>query len=211
MAPQMKRRQLFKLAASIPFVNMVSTPSRAAEPFTVFASDAEQVEYKYRKREVDYQTTEPAGSIVVDTKHKYLYFTLGNNRAMRYGIGVGREGALWAGGATVKRKAKWPTWTPTPEMLAIHENYKQWINGMPGGPDNPLGARAMYLIQDSGIDQSFRIHGTPAPKTIGQAATSGCFRMLNIDVIDLYDRVEIGTRVVVPEKGANKSQSLFGL
>jgi lipoprotein-anchoring transpeptidase ErfK/SrfK len=211
MALQMKRRHLLKIAASIPFVNMVSKPLRAAEPFTVFASDAEQVEYKYRKREVDYQTNEPASTIVVDTKHKYLYFTLGNNRAMRYGIGVGREGALWAGGATVKRKAKWPTWRPTPEMLAMHENYKQWIDGMPGGPDNPLGARAMYLIQDGGIDQSFRIHGTPAPQTIGQATTSGCFRMLNIDVIDLYDRVEIGTRVVVPEKNANKGQSLFGL
>ena len=108
-------------------------------------------------------------------------------------------------------KAKWPTWTPTPEMLAIHENYKQWATGMPGGPDNPLGARAMYLIQADGTDQQFRIHGTPAPSTIGQASTSGCFRMLNIDVIDLYDRVNIGTRVVVPEKSANKSNSLFGL
>ncbi len=207
----MKRRLFLKSAASIPLLNLVSAPLRAEEPFTVFASDAEQVEYKYRKREVDYETSELVGTIVVDTKHKYLYFTLGNNRAIRYGIGVGREGALWAGGATVKRKAKWPKWTPTPEMLAIHENYKQWIDGMPGGPDNPLGARAMYLIQDGGIDQSFRIHGTPAPQTIGQATTSGCFRMLNIDVIDLYERVEIGTRVVVPEKSANKGQSLFGL
>ena len=114
----MKRRHLLKIAAYIPFVNLVSTPSRAEEPFTIFASDADQVEYKYRKREVDYKTNERAGTIVVDTKHKYLYFTKGNNRAIRYGIGVGREGALWAGGATVKRKAKWPKWTPTPEMLA---------------------------------------------------------------------------------------------
>jgi lipoprotein-anchoring transpeptidase ErfK/SrfK len=207
----MKRRHFLQIAASVPLMNFGSAPARAEEPFSVFASDSDQVEYKYRKREVHYETAEPASTIVVDTKHKYLYFTLGNNRAIRYGIGVGREGALWAGGATVKRKAKWPKWTPTLEMLAIHENYKQWIDGMPGGPDNPLGARAMYLIQDGGIDQSFRIHGTPAPSTIGQATTSGCFRMLNIDVIDLYDRVEIGTRVVVPEKSANKSQSLFGL
>jgi lipoprotein-anchoring transpeptidase ErfK/SrfK len=211
MALLMKRRHFLKIAASIPAGSFLSTSSHAEEPFSVFASDADQVEYKYRKREVGYETAEPAGTIVVDTKHKYLYFTMGNNRAMRYGIGVGREGALWAGGATVRRKAKWPKWTPTPEMLAIHENYKQWIDGMPGGPDNPLGARAMYLIQDGGIDQSFRIHGTPAPSTIGQATTSGCFRMLNIDVIDLYDRVEIGTRVVVPEKSANKGQTLFGL
>jgi lipoprotein-anchoring transpeptidase ErfK/SrfK len=207
----MKRRHFIKIAASLPLVSFATTPLRAEEPFAVFASDADQVEYKYRKREVDYETSEPASTIIVDTKHKYLYFTMGNNRAIRYGIGVGREGALWAGGATIKRKAKWPKWTPTPEMLAIHENYKQWQDGMPGGPDNPLGARAMYLIQDNGVDQSFRIHGTPAPSTIGQATTSGCFRMLNIDVIDLYDRVEIGTRVVVPEKSANKPIGLFGL
>jgi lipoprotein-anchoring transpeptidase ErfK/SrfK len=206
----MTRRHLLKIAVTIPFAAFTSPTLRAEEPFSVFASDAEQVEYKYRKREVDYKTNEPAGTIVVDTKHKFLYFTLPNNRAIRYGIGVGREGALWAGEATVKRKAKWPKWTPTPEMLAIHENYKQWQDGMPGGPDNPLGARAMYLIQDDGSDQSFRIHGTPAPNTIGQATTSGCFRMLNVDVIDLYDRVEIGTHVVVPEKNTNKSTGLFG-
>lgn len=207
----MKRRHIFKFAAALPFTNFVSTSVQAEEPFAVFASDADQVEYKYRKREVDYLSTEQQGTIIVDTKHKYLYFTLANNRAIRFGIGVGREGALWAGGATIKRKAKWPKWTPTPEMLAIHENYLQWKDGMPGGPDNPLGARAMYLIQDDGSDQSFRIHGTPAPSTIGQATTSGCFRMLNIDVIDLYDRVEIGTRVMVPEKSTNKSAGLFGL
>ena len=207
----MKRRHILKFAAALPFTNFVSTSVQAEEPFAVFASDADQVEYKYRKREVDYLSTEKQGTIIVDTKHKYLYFTLANNRAIRFGIGVGREGALWAGGATIKRKAKWPKWTPTPEMLAIHENYLQWKDGMPGGPDNPLGARAMYLIQDDGSDQSFRIHGTPAPSTIGQATTSGCFRMLNIDVIDLYDRVEIGTRVMVPEKSTNKSAGLFGL
>jgi lipoprotein-anchoring transpeptidase ErfK/SrfK len=206
----MDRRYILKLAAALPLASCVSTAARAEEPFSVFASDAEQVEYKYRKREVDYPSSEQQGTIVVDTKHKYLYFTLANNRAIRYGIGVGREGALWAGGATIKRKAKWPKWTPTPEMLAIYENYKQWQDGMPGGPDNPLGARAMYLIQDDGSDQSFRIHGTPAPSTIGQATTSGCFRLLNIDVIDLYDRVAIGTRVVVPNKNANKSIGLFG-
>lgn len=207
----MKRRYILKFAAALPFTNFVSTSVQAEEPFAVFASDSDQVEYKYRKREVDYLSTEQQGTIIVDTKHKYLYFTLANNRAIRFGIGVGREGALWAGGATIKRKAKWPKWTPTPEMLAIHENYLQWKDGMPGGPDNPLGARAMYLIQDDGSDQSFRIHGTPAPSTIGQATTSGCFRMLNIDVIDLYDRVEIGTRVMVPEKSTNKSAGLFGL
>ena len=196
---------------SVPlFLQKLVPQAWADEPFPVFASDADLVEYKFRKREVDYPSSEPVGTIIVDTKNKLLYFILGNNRAIRYGIGVGREGALWAGAATIKRKAEWPTWHPTPEMLAIHENYKQWIDGMPGGPDNPLGARAMYLIQDDGSDQQFRIHGTPAPSTIGQATTSGCFRMLNIDVIDLYNRVDIGTRVVVPEKSSNKSIGLFG-
>ena len=206
----LNRRRMLSLLGGLLPLPMLMKKAIAEEPFPVFASDSDQVEYKFRKREVDYQTSEPSGTVVVDTKHKYLYFTLGNNRAIRYGIGVGREGALWAGGATIRRKAEWPTWHPTPEMLAIHDNYKQWINGMPGGPDNPLGARAMYLIQDGGIDQQFRIHGTPAPLTIGQATTSGCFRMLNTDVIDLYNRVAIGTRVVVPEKSTNKSIGLFG-
>ena len=201
----MNRRYLMGLFAT----PLLVTQAQANEPFPVFESDANLLEYKYRKREVDYKSSEPAGTIVVDTKNKFLYYTLGNNRAIRYGIGVGREGALWAGAATIKRKAEWPTWRPTAEMLEIHENYKQWIDGMPGGPDNPLGARAMYLIQDDGTDQQFRIHGTPAPSTIGQAATSGCFRMLNFDVIDLYNRVSIGTRVVVPEKSSNKSIGLF--
>jgi lipoprotein-anchoring transpeptidase ErfK/SrfK len=205
-----KRRDVLAsgCAAILGFVGFA--PVRAEEPFPVFASDADQVEYRFRKREVAYTSDDPAGTIVVDTKNKYLFFILGGGRAIRYGIGVGREGALWAGNAKVTRKAEWPKWTPTPEMLAIHENYKKWADGMPGGSDNPLGARALYLVQDGNIDQSFRIHGTPTPSTIGQSSTSGCFRMLNIDVIDLYNRVPVGTRVVVPQKSANKTQTIFG-
>jgi lipoprotein-anchoring transpeptidase ErfK/SrfK len=147
--------------------------------------------------------------VVVDTQKYFLYLVQPQGRAIRYGIGVGRTGTRWSGVAEVARKAPWPTWTPTADMLARHANYAQWKGGMPGGPDNPLGARAIYLLND-GKDNQFRIHGTPVPTTIGQATTSGCFRMLNVDVIDLYDRVEVGTRVVVLPRVASKRTSLFG-
>ena len=181
----------------------------ANEPFPVFKSEPEQLEYRLRRREVDFKTDEPPGTIVVDTQRFYLYFVLPEGRAVRYGIGIGRRGARWTGEAVIGRMAKWPTWTPTGEMLERHENYAQWKNGMPGGPDNPLGARAMYLLND-GKDNQFRIHSTPVPKTIGQATTSGCFRMLNVDVIDLYNRVKVGTRVVVLKRDPSKRTSLFG-
>jgi lipoprotein-anchoring transpeptidase ErfK/SrfK len=201
------RRKFFALLAA------ALAPSTAgaapAELFPVFRSDIDQVQYRFRRREVDLSTSEPAGTIIVDTQKRYLYFVLGEGRTIRYGIGVGREGARWTGQATISRKAKWPTWTPTPDMLALHANYARWKTGMPGGPDNPLGARAMYLLQD-GVDNQFRIHGTPAPATIGQATTSGCFRMLNVDVIDLYERAAVGTRVVVMPRDAAKRNSLFG-
>jgi lipoprotein-anchoring transpeptidase ErfK/SrfK len=183
--------------------------AHAEEPFPVFKSEPEQLPYKFRKRQVDFQTEELPGTIVVDTQRFFLYFVLPASRAIRYGIGVGRAGARWTGEAKIARKSKWPTWTPTGEMLERHINYAQWKDGMPGGPDNPLGARAMYLLND-GKDNQFRIHGTPVPTTIGQATTSGCFRMLNVDVIDLYDRVDVGTRVVVMKRDPSKRTSLFG-
>jgi lipoprotein-anchoring transpeptidase ErfK/SrfK len=192
-------------------VTFIASPVKvwAEEPFPVFTSEPEQLEYKFRKREVDFKTEEPPGTIVVDTQRFHLYFVLPGNRAIRYGIGVGRAGARWTGEAKIARKAKWPTWTPTSDMLERHVNYAEWKNGMPGGPDNPLGARAMYLLND-GKDNQFRIHGTPVPTTIGQATTSGCFRMLNVDVIDLYNRVQVGTRVVVMKRDPSKRTSLFG-
>jgi lipoprotein-anchoring transpeptidase ErfK/SrfK len=191
------------------FVTALSKFTQAEEPFPVFESEPDQLPYKLRRREVDFKTDQPAGTVVVDTQKYFLYFVLPEGRAIRYGIGVGRTGTRWSGEAKVARKATWPTWTPTPEMLARHANYSQWKDGMPGGPDNPLGARAMYLLND-GKDNQFRIHGTPVPTTIGQATTSGCFRMLNVDVIDLYNRVEVGTRVVVLPRVASKRTSLFG-
>lgn len=168
-----------------------------AEPYRISPYDEGKVEYKYRRREVDYKTDEPPGTIVVDLRKKYLYFVLPKGRAIRYGIGVGSQYTRWSGVATISRKSKWPTWTPTPEMLARHKHYDKWKGGMAGGPDNPLGARALYLLNEGGKDNSYRIHGTPWPETIGKATTSGCFRMLNADVVELYDKVMAGTKVVV--------------
>lgn len=168
----------------------------AREPFPVFASDTQLVAYKFRRREVDYRTGERAGTIVIDTGKRYLYFVLGNGRAVRYGVGVGRGEAAWSGEAVIGRKAKWPVWRPTPDQLAHYKAYSKWIDGMPGGTGNPLGARAMYLYKNK-ADTLYRIHGTEVPSSIGKFVSSGCIRMINLDVIDLYDRVDIGTRVVV--------------
>ncbi len=136
------------------------------------------------------------GTIVVDTPNRYLYLVEAGGKSMRYGIGVGREGFAWAGEATIQAKAAWPTWTPPPEMLARDPSSRPWAKGMPGGPENPLGARAMYLYKD-GKDTLYRIHGTLEAWSIGQAVSSGCVRMLDQDVMDLYKRVPIGTKVVV--------------
>jgi lipoprotein-anchoring transpeptidase ErfK/SrfK len=177
----------------------VAFPGRgmANEPFRISPYDEGKVEYKFRRREVDFKTTEPPGTIVVDLRKRFLFLVLPKNRAIRFGIGVGSQYTRWSGTATISRKTRWPTWTPTPDMLARHKHYAKWKDGMPGGPDNPLGARALYLLNEGGVDNHFRIHGSPWPETIGKATTSGCFRMLNVDVVDLYNRVEVGTRVVV--------------
>ena len=138
-------------------------------------------------------TGQPAGAITVSTGARRLYLSLGGGQAMAYGIGVGRRGFEWRGVAHVGRKASWPGWTPPPEMLKRRPDLPRH---MTGGIDNPLGARALYLYR-GGKDTMFRIHGTNEPDTIGQAVSSGCIRMMNADVIDLYQRVGTGTRVVV--------------
>jgi lipoprotein-anchoring transpeptidase ErfK/SrfK len=142
-----------------------------------------------RRQVVSYPTSEPAGTIVIDTAHTYLYLVLGNGSAMRYGIGVGREGFTWSGTETVVRKAEWPDWYPPAEMIQ-RQPYLPRV--MAGGPGNPLGARALYLG-----NTEYRIHGTNQPSTIGKHVSSGCIRMLNADVIDLFSRVSVGTKVVV--------------
>lgn len=142
-----------------------------------------------RRTVVDYPTSEAAGTVIVDTQNTYLYLVLGNSKAMRYGIGVGRDGFTWSGRERISRKAEWPNWHPPREMI---ERQPELPDFMPGGLQNPLGARALYLGKTL-----YRIHGTNEPATIGQYVSSGCIRMLNNDVIDLYGRVSTGTEVIV--------------
>ena len=163
---------------------------------TLPAIDVTQFHRALLRSEVDYPTTETPGTIVIDPKGPFLYLVEPEGKATRYGIAVGREGFGWNGTGTIARSAKWPTWTPPPEMIARDPHVAKWKDGQPGGVTNPLGARALY-IYFNGRDSGFRIHGTNTPKSIGWAASSGCFRMLNQDVIDLYDRVHMGAKVVV--------------
>jgi lipoprotein-anchoring transpeptidase ErfK/SrfK len=144
---------------------------------------------QFRRAQVDYLTKEPAGTIVIDTPHTYLYLVLGNGKAMRYGIGVGREGFTWSGTEKVSKMAEWPDWHPPEEMI---ERQPYLPRFMAGGEGNPLGARALYLGQTL-----YRIHGTNQPSTIGTFVSSGCIRLTNDDITDLYGRVQVGTRVVV--------------
>jgi lipoprotein-anchoring transpeptidase ErfK/SrfK len=152
-------------------------------------SSAEQLPAAYRRQLVFYRTTEAPGTIIVHTSERFLYLVQGNNRALRYGIGVGRDGFQWSGLLKVSRKAEWPDWRPPPEMI---ERQPYLPRFMAGGPGNPLGARALYLGETV-----YRIHGTNQPQTIGQSVSSGCFRLVNPDVVDLFDRVPVGTKVVV--------------
>ena len=149
----------------------------------------EELSGALQRQLVFFRTAEPAGTVVVFTSQRFLYLVQGNNRALRYGIGVGREGFQWAGLLKISRKAEWPDWTPPPEMIARQPYLPRF---MAGGPGNPMGARALYL--GSTI---YRLHGTNQPQTIGHAVSSGCFRLVNDDIIDLYERVPVGTKVVV--------------
>ena len=160
-----------------------------AAPAPIEADEPAEIAPEKRRAVVNYATTEAPGTIIVDTPHTYLYFVLGGGKAVRYGIGVGRDGFRWSGIKSIERKTEWPDWTPPAEML---ERQPYLPRFMAGGPGNPLGARALYL---SG--SLYRIHGTNAPSTIGGRVSSGCIRMLNEDVIDLYQRVSLGTKVVV--------------
>jgi len=144
---------------------------------------------KYRKQTVTYETSKEPGTIIINTRKKYLYFILGDGKALRYGVGVGRQGYAWRGTERVSRKAEWPGWTPPPEMRKREPHLPAY---MPGGPNNPLGARALYLGATL-----YRIHGTAQPSSIGRNVSSGCIRLLNSDVIDLYDRVTVGAKVIV--------------
>lgn len=162
--------------------------TRSVETMTDPDAGFQQVA-RFKRQIVSYYTTEAPGTIIIDTPNTYLYLVLGNGRAMRYGIGVGREGFTWSGTQTITKKAEWPDWFPPAEMIARQPYLPRF---MAGGPSNPLGARAMYLG-----GTVYRIHGTNAPNTIGQQVSSGCIRLVNEDVIDLYSRVNVGSKVVV--------------
>ena len=167
----------------------VDPDEEAVEPESNPQSNDAPLAPNLRRQIVAYPSREAPGTIVIDTAHTYLYFTLGGGRAIRYGVGVGREGFTWSGVTTIERKSEWPDWIPPSEMIDRQPYLPRW---MAGGPGNPLGARAMNLG-----GTVYRIHGTNAPETIGQAVSSGCFRLVNDDVIDLYSRVPLGTKVMV--------------
>ena len=163
--------------------------SAAVAPAAIKAGEGQEVAAKFARQEVAYEGPHRAGAIVVDTPNRFLFLVLGDGKALRYGIGVGRPGFEWAGVKSVTRKAEWPAWTPPPEML---KRRPELPRHMAGGVNNPLGARALYLGSSL-----YRIHGTNEPHTIGHNVSSGCIRMMNEDVIDLYQRVKLGTKVVV--------------
>ncbi len=172
------------------------------EPFPVAAINYKKFNQTYLRQEVDFRTNEPPGTIVVDPRARFLYLVLPGGRARRYGVGVGKQGFAWSGTATINSKQAWPDWYPPKEMIARRPDLASQVDklqsglGVPGGARNPLGARAMYLWQNN-KDTLFRIHGTLEPHSIGQSVSSGCIRMINQDAIDLFNRVEVGTKVVV--------------
>jgi len=158
----------------------------------LIADDSVELDPQFRRTMVLYRTTEAPGTIIIQTQERHLYVVQGNGRAIRYGIGVGRDGFQWQGLLAISRKAEWPDWTPPPEMIARQPYLPRF---MAGGPGNPLGARALYLGATV-----YRIHGTNRPDTIGTAVSSGCFRLVNADVTDLYERIPVGTKVIVRQK-----------
>ncbi len=185
------------------------TPAHDGAPVVRVAAPPKPVKPQFKRQRVRLVTNEAPGTIIIDTNNKFLYLVETKNRATRYGIGVGREGFGWSGVVKIGRKAEWPGWTPPPEMR-VREAAKGHI--LPayqeGGEDNPLGARAMYLYK-GGNDTSFRIHGTNQPWSIGLNMSSGCIRMMNKDVIDLYERAQVGTKVIVVGPGNKQGEISF--
>ena len=202
--PLMSRRGL--IAGGLALAGLAATPGLAFaatdenDPFKIPPFDYSKLPEPYRRVEIAYAGRHRPGTIIVDTAARQLSFIMPGKRCIRYGCAVGRDGFRWAGLADVGRKVMWPKWTPPKEMIERSPEKAKWKNGMPGGPDNPLGARALYLFQN-GNDTLFRIHGTTEPLSIGKNASSGCIRMLNQDVKDLFSRAPVGTRVLVTAEG----------
>jgi lipoprotein-anchoring transpeptidase ErfK/SrfK len=181
-------------AAPLPlFPFFMTPPTEAAPPPVAVAPSQDEgtvvMPARLKRQVVNYATREAPGTVIIDTPNTYLYYVLGNGQAIRYGIGVGRDGFTWSGTQTISKKAEWPDWTPPAEMI---QRQPYLPRHMAGGPGNPLGARAMYLG-----GTVYRIHGTNAPETIGTHVSSGCLRLTNEDVSDLYSRVNVGTKVIV--------------
>jgi lipoprotein-anchoring transpeptidase ErfK/SrfK len=182
-------------AAPLPLFPFIMTPPVQSAPPAVQSAPSEdesataELPARLKRQIVSYPTREAPGTIIIDTPNTYLYYVLGGGQAIRYGIGVGRDGFTWSGTQSITKKAEWPNWTPPTEMIARQPYLPRF---MAGGPGNPLGARAMYLG-----GTVYRIHGTNAPGTIGTHVSSGCIRLTNRDVADLYSRVTIGTKVIV--------------
>jgi lipoprotein-anchoring transpeptidase ErfK/SrfK len=207
---------LVVLGACVPATTTTSTSTSTAKPvvaapaavsenvylatsdngFAVPAVDPAKVPDQFQRQVVDYPSSEVPGTVIINPATKHLYFITGNNKAIRYGIAVGKAGFQWSGQALVTNRRNWPTWTPPKEMIERKPELSKWEKGQPGGPTNPLGARALYLTTN-GVDYGYRIHGTPEWWSIGKNASSGCIRMINQDVMDLYNRVPDGAKVIV--------------
>lgn len=212
----MKTKTLMIVASMMAVMMASEAPAQSsgARPATTASDVAPSVRNravpeKYKRRMVRFSTNEAPGTIIVDTHNKFLYYVEGKNRATRYGIGVGREGFGWSGVVKIGRKAEWPSWTPPAEMRRREAARGHILPAVQkGGPDNPLGARAMYLYK-GGRDTIFRIHGTNQPWSIGLNLSSGCIRMMNKDVEHLYSRAPVGTKVVVIGPGNKHGDVAF--
>lgn len=217
IAPQLSRRTFLAGAGSLAALSLAgcaTTSNRvpeqprfsdyylqmyAAMPFEehpIPAVDLRLLKPSHFRTEVEDPTGERPGTIVVATGERYLYLVQEGGRAIRYGVGIGRDGFTWSGRGDIARKKAWPTWTPPAEMIKRQPEIEPYRNGMPGGIGNPLGARALYIYKN-GRDTIYRLHGTSDPQTIGEAVSSGCVRLLNQDVIDLYGRVPVGSPILV--------------
>ena len=172
----------------------------SSEPYPIAGIELAGRDPSLMRQEVSYSTPYKPGTVVVNIAQRRLYLVQGGGKALRYAVGVGRAEALnFQGNAIIGRKAAWPSWTPTSTMIEAIPRYAAYAGGMPGGIDNPLGARALYLYRD-GQDTHFRLHGTTEPETIGTAVSSGCIRLVNQDIIDLYNRVPVGAQVIVQQR-----------
>ncbi len=171
-------------------------PAESDVDYPVPQADLSKIPAEFHRQLVPFAGSEIPGTIIVSPQERHLYLVLQGGQALRYGVGVGRAGFEWSGVARVGMKRRWPRWLPPIEMVQRDKNAAKWINGQPGGPKNPLGARALYLYKD-GVDTFYRIHGTNDPSSIGKAMSSGCIRMLNEDIADLYLRVPVGSIVEV--------------